>query len=82
MPKPDISFPSRAEYVPGLILEQCINIRALLGTIFTLQIELLAHLTNSDRDAMAQDYGQKLDELTEKFALEARDSVERQPPIE
>lgn len=77
-----ISFSGRTEYIPGLILEQSLHIRALLGTIFTLQIELLAHLTQSDLDATRDDYVGKLRELTLEYANEAKASVESQPPLD
>jgi hypothetical protein len=77
-----VSFSGRAEYIPGLILEQIIQIRALLAASFTLQLELLSHLTGSDPDTTRADYVQRLGELTLEFARDAEDSLKKQPPLE
>jgi hypothetical protein len=75
------SFPTRSDHVPGLMLEQLVGIRALLGTIFTLQVELLAHLTASDPDVITSEYVQKMQDLSLKYSREAEDSAKQQPPI-
>ena len=76
------SFSGRAEYTPALILEQLIQIRGLLGVSFTLQLELLSHLTGNDPEATRLDYVQRLGDLLLEYSREAQESIQRQPPIE
>jgi hypothetical protein len=80
---PSMSFEGRAEYIPGLILEQLISTRALLGAMFTLQLELLAHLTaDPDPAATREGYVERLHALALEYAAEAKASLERQSPLE
>ena len=81
-PSDEVSFSGRAEYTPALILEQVIGIRALLGTIFTLQLESFAHATGEDPIELRDRYVSKLGELTLTYAQAAKAAMERQPPIE
>lgn len=81
-PEPAISFSGRAEHTPAIILQQLIQIHGLLGALFTIQIELLARLTHSDHEELVGEYTAKVNELTRQYALEAKDSLERQPPLE
>lgn len=77
-----VKFSGPAVYAPGLILEQCMHIRALLRISLRVQMETLAHLTSDDPQATFDRFAVELRESALDIAREARASMDAQPPLE
>ena len=77
-----MTIPSRTEYIPGLILEQCMHIRATLSAMLTLQCDLVAHLTSQDPNALRDEYLDRLSQLNLEIARQMEVSLQNQPPLD
>jgi hypothetical protein len=76
------SFAVKAGLMPALILEQCIQMRALLAANLDAQLEILAQLQQTKVEDLDAKYAKYLSRYRESFAGQVQHTAEFGPPDE
>lgn len=70
------------EVTQKLLLEQCVHIHALLSTILSVQMKILAHLTEDSFEAVRDHYVQdQLNEFQAEIVEEMKMSIAAQSKL-